>query len=250
MFAKTIIDSDAFIEMPQSTQLLYFHLSMRADDEGFVNNPRMIMRSVGCKEDDMKILIGKKFVLPFNSGVVVIKHWKIHNYIQVDRFKETKYKDEKNLLTLDENNAYRVIKKDSEVDGERGVCIEDVHEMDTQVRLGKSSLGKSSLGEVNKPLSESDEWFKEFWNIYPKKVQRKTSEQKFKINVKDELTFNAILLDLRMRVKSNDWTKDNGQFIPNPTTYLNQQRWEDETKTIEKTTSFLDMLREAENGNK
>ena len=82
MFAKTIIDSDAFLDMPQSTQLLYFQLSMRADDDGFVNNPKSIMRNVGCKEDDMRVLSGKKFIIPFESGVIVIKHWKIHNYIQ------------------------------------------------------------------------------------------------------------------------------------------------------------------------
>ena len=91
MFAKTIVDSDAFLEMPQSSQLLYFHLSMRADDEGFVNQPKAIMRVCGAKDDDLRILVAKKFIIPFESGVVVIKHWKIHNYIQSDRFKETTY---------------------------------------------------------------------------------------------------------------------------------------------------------------
>jgi hypothetical protein len=90
MFAKTIIDSDAFLEMPQSTQLLYFHLAMRADDDGFVNNIKSIMRNIGCKEDDAKVLIAKRFIIPFESGVVVIKHWRIHNYIQKDRYKQTK----------------------------------------------------------------------------------------------------------------------------------------------------------------
>jgi hypothetical protein len=106
MFAKTIIDSDAFLDMPQSTQLLYFQIAMRADDDGFINNPKSIMRNVGCKEDDLKLLAAKKFILPFESGVVVIKHWKIHNYIQKDRYTETKYKDEKLMLSLDENNSY------------------------------------------------------------------------------------------------------------------------------------------------
>ena len=94
MFAKTIIDSDAFLDMPHTTQLLYFHLSMRADDDGFINNPKNIMRMIGCKDDDLKILLTKKFLLPFESGVVVIKHWQIHNYIQKDRYHETKYKEE------------------------------------------------------------------------------------------------------------------------------------------------------------
>lgn len=134
MFAKTIIDSDAFLDMPQSTQLLYFQLSMRADDDGFVNNPKSIMRNVGCKEDDMRVLSGKKFIIPFESGVIVIKHWKIHNYIQKDRYHETKYKQEKASLTTDENGAYTQ-------------CIQDVSNVDTQVRL---ELGKDRLGEDNK----------------------------------------------------------------------------------------------------
>ncbi len=134
MFAKTIIDSDAFLDMPQSTQLLYFHLSMRADDDGFINNPKSIMRNTKCNEDDIKLLITKKFIIPFESGIVVIKHWKIHNYIAKDRYKETKYKEEKALLSLDENNSYTS-------------CIQPVYKMDTQVRLGKDRLGKDRLGK-------------------------------------------------------------------------------------------------------
>ena len=97
MFAKTIIDSDAFLDMPVSTQLLYFHLSMRADDDGFINNPKKIQRMVGCAEDDLKLLMAKRFIIQFESGVVVIKHWKIHNYIQSDRYKPTVYTQEKSL---------------------------------------------------------------------------------------------------------------------------------------------------------
>lgn len=106
MFAKTIIDSDAFLEMPTSTQALYFHLSMRADDEGFVNNPKKIQRFVGASEDDLKLLILKSFLIPFESGIVVIKHWKVHNYIQKDRFHETTYLEEKAQLYIKDNDVY------------------------------------------------------------------------------------------------------------------------------------------------
>ena len=95
MFAKTIIDSDAFLDMPLSTQSLYFHLSMRADDDGFINNPKKIQRMVGCGDDDLKLLMAKRFILVFDSGVIVIKHWKIHNYIRNDRYKPTLYQEEK-----------------------------------------------------------------------------------------------------------------------------------------------------------
>lgn len=131
MFAKTIIDSDAFIDMPLSTQALYFHLSMRADDDGFINNPRKIQRMIGCSDDDLKLLIAKRFILPFDSGVVVIKHWKIHNYIQKDRYKETVYQDEKAQLMLKENGAY------TEVDTP---CIHPVSNVETQVSVGKNSI--------------------------------------------------------------------------------------------------------------
>ena len=103
MFAKTIIDSDAFLDMPLSTQALYFHLSMRADDDGFINNPKKIQRMVGCSDDDLKLLCAKNFIIPFESGIVVIKHWRIHNYIRNDRYKPTTYADEKAQLTVKEN---------------------------------------------------------------------------------------------------------------------------------------------------
>ena len=139
MFAKTIIDSDAFIEMPTSARLLYFDLGMRGDDDGFINSPKKIMRMTGASDDDMRILITKKFVIPFENGVVVIKHWKIHNYIRSDRYTETKYKEQKALLKLDENNSYTLdtigIPSDNQVSGN----------WDTQVRLGKDSIGKDSI---------------------------------------------------------------------------------------------------------
>ena len=142
MFAKTIIDSDAFLDMPLSTQALYFHLSMRADDEGFVNNPKKIARMIGADEDSLKLLIMKKFILPFDSGVVVIKHWRIHNYIQKDRFKETVYKDERRQITLKENGAYTQIQSDGYNSDTK--CIQDASSLEPQVSIGKVSIGKDS----------------------------------------------------------------------------------------------------------
>ena len=109
MFSKQIVSSDAFMDMPQSTQLLYFHLSMEADDDGFIGNPKKVMRSVGSTEDDYKILIAKRFILVFKEGICVIKHWLIHNYIQSDRYKETQYIEQKKLLGVKENKAYTEI---------------------------------------------------------------------------------------------------------------------------------------------
>ena len=106
MFAKTIVTSDAFLDMPMSARCLYFTLGMFADDDGFVNSPKSIMRQVGATQDDLQILIAKKFLLVFESGVIVIKHWRINNYLRSDRYKETTYTDEKAELTVEDNGAY------------------------------------------------------------------------------------------------------------------------------------------------
>ena len=149
MFAKTIIDSDAFIDMPLSTQALYFHLSMRADDDGFINNPKKIQRMVGASDDDLKVLVMKRFIIPFESGIVVIKHWKIHNYIRNDRYKPTVYAEEKAMITSKDNGAYTEadtigIPSDNQV----------VYQLDTQVRVGKDRSVKDSLGQGRGSVAE------------------------------------------------------------------------------------------------
>ena len=137
MFAKTIVLSDAFLDMPMSARCLYFTLGMLADDDGFVNAPRSIMRQCGASDDDMKLLITKKFVLIFDSGVIVIKHWRINNYLQKDRIVPTKYLDEKAELTVDEKGSYHRSGTD---------VYTSVY---TQNSIGKDSIGKDSIEEDN-----------------------------------------------------------------------------------------------------
>lgn len=140
MFAKTIIDSDAFLDMPISSQNLYFHLSMRADDDGFLNNPKKIQRMVNASDDDLKILCAKSFLIPFETGVVVIKHWRISNYLRADRYKPTVYQEEYGQLEIKENGAY------TKITGiPCGIPVDTQRE--TQVRLGKDSIGKDSKEE-------------------------------------------------------------------------------------------------------
>ena len=171
MFAKTIIDSDSFMDMPLSTQALYFHLSMRADDDGFINNPKKIQRMVGCGEDDLKLLIAKRFIIPFESGIVVIKHWKIHNYIRNDRYKPTVYVEEKSMLETKDNNGY-TLKND--------VGIPNGYQMETQVRLGKDSIGKDNnkyIGEIETPIiNETIEDFTDSYEEEREKVPQKEKE--------------------------------------------------------------------------
>ena len=106
MFTQKIIDSDAFLEMPLSAQALYFHLNMRADDDGFVNNPRRVTKLVSASEDDLKILLIKRFIIGFESGVIVIKHWRMHNTLKSDRYKPTQYQEELAMLGIKQNKAY------------------------------------------------------------------------------------------------------------------------------------------------
>jgi len=145
MFAKKITESDAFLDMPSSTQMLYFHLSMNADDDGFVNNPKKIQRMCGASDDDFKLLVAKSFVILFESGIIVIKHWKMHNYIQSDRYRPTDYVDEKSMLGVKRNKAYTLDENKMYTK-----CIQDVSVGKDSIgkdSIGKDSIGKDSIGE-------------------------------------------------------------------------------------------------------
>lgn len=218
MFAKTIIDSDAFLDMPLSTQSLYFHMSMRADDDGFVNNPKKIQRMVGASDDDMKLLIAKSFIIPFESGIVVIKHWRIHNYIQSDRYKPTVYVAEKSLLSTN-NNTYAL---------DTG-CIQDVSSLDTQVRLGKSKskdrLSKDRKEQVTIVTADA-EGFDEFWEAYPRKTSKAEARKAWnKLKPNEELR-EKMLASIEAWKNTDQWREP--RYIPHPSTWLNQERWNDE----------------------
>lgn len=175
MFAKTIIDSDAFIDMPLSTQALYFHLSMRGDDDGFINNPKKIQRMIGASDDDLKLLIVKKFIIPFESGIVVIKHWKIHNYIQKDRYKPTLYQEEKSMLDTKNNKGY-TLKKDADTE-----CIQDGYTGKVRLELGKDSIEivEEPAEERNKvPYEKIKDLFHGICVSYPKVIKLSDNRKK------------------------------------------------------------------------
>ncbi|GCD13174.1 hypothetical protein [Clostridium tagluense] len=138
MFSLKIIDTDLFLDMPVSSQLLYFQLNMRADDDGFVSSPQKIIKMVNCSSDDLKILTAKKFIIPFESGICVIRHWRIHNYIQNDRYQATLYNNEKANIEND-NGTYNLM--DTK-------CVQDGYILDTQVSVDKVSVDKFSVDKV------------------------------------------------------------------------------------------------------
>ncbi len=149
MFSLKIIDTDLFLDMPMSARLLYYDLSMRADDDGFVASPKKIQRMIGASDDDFKLLIAKRFIIPFESGVCVIKHWRIHNYIRADRYAESIYQEEKKQL-VENNGTYELGTTPNVIPN----VIPDGYKMDTQVRLGKDRLGKDN----NNYMSDSNEY--------------------------------------------------------------------------------------------
>lgn len=149
MFSKKITETDLFLDMPMSSQCLYFHLNMSADDDGFIGNAKTIRRMIGASEDDLKLLLAKEFLFPFDSGVVVVKDWKIHNYIRSDRYNETVYQEEKKQLKQLDNGRY-----------ELGIpnVIPTVHQMDTQVRLGKGYVTGEKINFMSMTDNRGGVW--------------------------------------------------------------------------------------------
>ena len=191
MFCLDIVNSDAFLDMPLSAQALYFHLGMRADDDGFIGNPKSIQRLAGASQDDLMLLITKRFLIAFDNGVVVIKHWRMNNYIQKDRKKDTVYIELLNSLEVKENGSYTEKKKMDTV------CIQDVSEMDSQNSIDKISIDKDSI-EINNSCSsvdEASEFFEKIWKEYPNKkgkTQVKASHKKALFKIGYERLVKAI----------------------------------------------------------
>lgn len=239
MFAKSVIDSDIFLDMPLSTQALYFHLSMRADDDGFVNNPKKIMRMIGANEDSMKLLIAKKFVMPFDSGIVVIKHWKIHNYIQKDRYKETIYTAEKSMLELSKSGEYvpvseldtRCIQAVSNMDTQ---CIQTVSSSETQVSIGKLSIDKVNnispdFQKKSAIKTEIESEFEQIWKLYPRKEEKKralSAYVKARTKKDNPCTFEQVLAGVE-RYRKHTANKES-QYIKTGATWFNGECWNDE----------------------
>lgn len=232
MFAKTIIDSDAFLDMPLSAQALYFHLSMRADDDGFINNPKKIQRVIGSSEDELKLLLAKKFILAFESGVIVIKHWKMHNYIRKDRYNPTVYQDEKKQLTEKENSGYTKTIEAGQPDGNQMATDSqpDVNRLDTQVRLGKDRLDEDNTNEKGSK-NELEERFNDLWKEYPNKKGKDNAFKAYKKAVEDGVTDEVILDGIRRYNKEIQLKKTEKRYIAYGSTWFNQKRWEDDYLT-------------------
>lgn len=210
MFSKQITTSDAFMEMPTSSQLLYFHLNMEADDDGFVANPKRIVKVVGAGEDDLKILLAKRFLLGFPSGVVVIKHWLIHNTLRMDRYAETGYTEEKNLIKIKENKAY------TEIGNHLATS--------RQPSIDKNSIDKIRI-EKNNIINYSDEFLK-FYNLYPRKIGKLGAFKKWEVMEK-RVGAEKIIKGLKDQLNAKMFSEQE-KFIKHPEVWLNKGCWDDE----------------------
>lgn len=186
MFSLLVIDTDAFLDMPLSAQALYFHLCMRADDDGFIGNPKRIMRLINASEDDLKILLAKGFVIRFDEvGVLVVKHWRIHNTIQSDRYTRTIYSDELNRLCINDNKSYALMDGGNKLETNRKQIVpadkgidkglEEDQEEDSDIEqeeLRRDTEEEKNISSASKKALETRkarELFEHLWSLYPKK---------------------------------------------------------------------------------
>ena len=231
MMSLAVIDSDLFLDMGLTTQALYFHLCMRADDDGFIDNPKKIQRIVRASDDDMRVLIAKQFLIPFETGVIVIKHWKMHNVIRKDMYKATIYQQEKALLTADDTGTYQF---------RNDVVTESVHERiedgtSSHHRLDKNRLDKNSIDTIVHPADEHQSLFEYLWDLYPNKKGKKRAYEAFKRAIKKGTTVEQIREGIKAYKR---YIKESGiaeKYIKQGSTFFMQEAWNDDwTPTKEK----------------
>lgn len=175
MFSLDVVDTDKFLEMPASSQNLYFHLGMRADDDGFVSNPKKITKLVNCGNDDLNVLISRGFVIELDDGIVVIRHWKQNNYIQSDRRKPTIYQKQMAALSVN-GGVYELDTK----------CIQTVSKMEAQDSIGKDRIDKDIVNKYSVH-------FEKFWSVYPRKREKAKSHKAYCARLKDGFSEDELL---------------------------------------------------------
>lgn len=200
MFSLDVVDTDIFLDMPASSQNLYFHLGMRADDDGFVSSPRKITKLVNCSRDDLNVLISRGFVIAFADGIVVITHWRQNNYIQKDRYKETVYKNDLESLSI-ENGVYRL----------DTVRIQSVNNLDAQVSIGKDSIVE------NKTYSCA---FEELWKAYPRKKEKSAAYKAYKATLNKGFSEDELMAAVKRYAEECKKEQRDSRYIKLCSTFL------------------------------
>ena len=226
MFSMNVIDSDAFLEMPLSTQALYFHLSMRADDDGFLNNAKRIMDMIKANQNDYDLLLAKSFIIQFPDGICVIKHWRINNYIRKDRYHETVYTEEKDMLTVKKNGAYSLNSSNSDIG------IPDCNHMDTESRVEKNRVEKNRAEESRQEsvaMFNAEKAWNDTFSLYPKKTSAVTAKNVWMDKLIDVIEPNrrdvAVLIYKATKMyladyENNNPDDENHRYIPKYSDWL------------------------------
>ena len=236
MFSLNVVDTDKFLEMPVSARLLYYELGMRADDDGFVDNWKKILLFTGLKEDDMKLLIAKSFVIPFESGVIVIKHWRMNNYLQSDRKKDTSYQEELKMLDISKNGEY-FINENYINKGSNEICIQNGSKVYTQYSIDKNSIDKNSIDidKIYSPAKQDNVPYKEIIDYLNLKTNSnyKYTTKKTKELIKARFNENFTLDNFKKVIdnKTKEWLETDMEKYLRPETlfgnkfegYLNQK---------------------------
>lgn len=240
MFAKTIVLSDEFLDMPLGARCLYMTMGMMADDDGFVNNAKTIIRMVGSTEDDLKILVAKKFVIPFDDGVIVIKHWRINNFLRNDRYSQTKYLEHKAELLIDEKGAYTM--NDDGIPNigipNNGIPNNGIPSLGIP-RLGKDSIGKERVGkdsnkntlrnEVAQSVIEETpkrgkndypKLFEELWQTYPRRKEKSSAYRAYKARLNDGFSEEELLTAVKRYAKECKETHREERYIKLCATFI------------------------------
>jgi hypothetical protein len=185
---------------------------MRADDDGFINNTQKILLMIGSSPDDFKILLAKSFIISFDSGIIVIRHWLVHNYIRNDRYKPTTHIDEKKSISVKEDKTYTV----APVGIPSDIPLVSTGKVRLELEIGKDNI--------------TTDRFEVFWTAYPKKIGKDKCRRWFASHKITDTLLDNMLNALDTQKRSSQWSKDDGQFIPHPYTWLNQGRWQDEVE--------------------
>ena len=233
MFTKKITDDDHFLNLSSSAQALYLHLSMNADDDGFCNQITASMFKAHASVTDLEALLKNRYIYQFDSGVIVIKHWRMANALRKDRYTPTAFKNEMAMLKVGENGAYKLPDNNDMVAERLPNGCQLVAERLPQVSIGKVSIDKNNKNNIScnknseiEVLDQKEMWFESFWEIYPKHQDKKKAKQKFLKACTNEKEYKAIMDGLRNVLPV--WAKKDTKYIPMPTTWLNGERWNDE----------------------
>lgn len=191
MFSIDVTETDTFLEMPLTAQALYFHLAMRGDDDGFVSNPRSIMRVTGCSENDLKTLAESRYIITFRSGVIVISDWKVNNYLRGDRYKPTTFQNELSMLTETANKRY-VLESGNQVPT---VGIPTGDQVTTQYRIEENRAvvdrvaTAAAESRADSDLAEIVQHFERVIGIFPRSALDKL--QRYRDSIPSEVICEA-----------------------------------------------------------